>query len=84
MSALDNMTIVGWERDRLNFAPDITIECHGSIDLFRPLTRAGREWLAANTPEGDNIQYFGSALAVEPRYALNLINGMTNDGLILQ
>jgi hypothetical protein len=78
------MTIVGWERYRLHHQLDIRIECHGSIDLFRPLTRAGREWLAANTPEDSEHLYWGPALAVEPRYALNLINGMTNDGLILQ
>lgn len=82
MSALDSMTIVGWERNRPQHHIDIRIECHGSIDLFRPLTRAGREWLAENVAEDSN--WFFGALAVEPRYALNLINGMTNDGLILQ
>lgn len=84
MSALDNMTIVGWERNRPQHHIDIRIECHGSIDLFRPLTRAGREWLAAKAPQDEEHSYFGSALAVEPRYALNFINGMTNDGLIVQ
>jgi len=83
MSALDNMTIVHWEHERREQnQPDISIECQGSIDLFRPLTRAGREWITANISEDSN--WFGGALVVEPRYAANLITGMTNDGLILR
>jgi hypothetical protein len=56
---------------------DISIENHGSLTLFRPLTDEGREWLESNT-EGT---WWGGALAVEPRYAVDLAEGAVEEGL---
>ena len=60
---------------------DITIENHGSVVLFRWHTDAGRDWLRDSTEDG--AQYFGPALAVEPRYADALAEGASAAGLIL-
>jgi hypothetical protein len=56
---------------------DIQIEDHGSIILFRPLTVEATTWLQENT----DGQWFGGALAVEPRYAGALEDGALSDGL---
>lgn len=46
------------------------------IDLH---SEAARDWVRDNV--GDEAQYFGDALAVEPRYIGNLVDGMTAAGL---
>jgi hypothetical protein len=61
---------------------DITVENHGSIFLFQPLTAAAREWIEENVVS--ETQWFGTALAVEHRYAWSLAQGMVADGLKLQ
>jgi hypothetical protein len=61
---------------------DITIENCGTIFLFQPLTEAARDWIEENVV-GETL-WFGSALAVEARYAYNLAHGMIHDGLKLQ
>jgi len=58
--------------------PDISIENHGSIYLFRPLTQPARVWLQDHT-DADNSQWFGGALVVEPRYAGDLAHGLITD-----
>ena len=61
--------------------PDFKIENHGSIILFRPITKEAREWLDFNcTPEP--WQWFGGALAVEPRCAPDIHEGLVNDGFV--
>jgi hypothetical protein len=57
--------------------PDIQVEDHGSLMLFRPATRDGRAWLECHT----DGEWFGGALAVEPRYAEALADGAIGDGL---
>jgi hypothetical protein len=59
---------------------DVRVENCGSLFLFRPLTNAAQEWLEEHT---DGL-WFGGALAVEPRYALDLAQGMLDDGLTLE
>ena len=61
---------------------DIFVENYGSIFLFRPMTQAATDWIEQNV-SGDR-QWFGNALAVESRYALDLADGMRRDGLTLQ
>ena len=53
----------------------VTVEDHGSIYLVRPETDAAREWLTEHT----DGQWFGNALAVEPRYVVDLLDGLAND-----
>jgi len=59
---------------------DIRVENHGSIYIFIPQTDDGREWVDANLSL-ESWQWFGPGFAVEPRYALQLAEGMLNDGL---
>jgi hypothetical protein len=61
---------------------DVLVENHGSIFLFQPLTPVAEEWLEENL-EGE-VTYLQGALVVEPRYAGDLAEGMTADGLALQ
>lgn len=60
-------------------APDVSVENHGSIMLFRLLTPAAQEWVDDNV--ADDAQFLGNGLAVEPRYAENLASGMIDAGL---
>ena len=61
--------------------PDISIEDHGTLFLFRMNTPAAAEWVSQNVQE--DAQFFGDALAVEHRYAQDLAAGMQADGLVL-
>lgn len=59
--------------------PDIKVTNHGTVFLFDPRTDAGAEWIAANV--SDDALWFGGSLAVEPRYARDLAQGMLDAGL---
>jgi hypothetical protein len=48
--------------------------------LFQPLSSAATKWIEENV--GGETSYFGSAQAVESRYALDLAGGMKDDGLV--
>ena len=61
--------------------PDISIENHGAIFLFRLNTPAAAEWVSQNVQE--DAQFFGDALVVEHRYAQVLATGMSDAGLVL-
>lgn len=58
---------------------DVQVSGGGTVYLFEPLTEAAKEWIEANV--GGEMQWLGSALAVEHRYAAALAVGMLNDGL---
>lgn len=62
-------------------SPDLAVESHGSIFLFRPQTQAGREFLAEHAP--DEAQWFGLALVVEHRYANDWALNALEQGLAL-
>jgi hypothetical protein len=59
---------------------DVDLFLHGSINLIRPLTEAAQSWLDEHIDDED-AQYFGDALAIEPRYCPDLVQGMLDDGL---
>jgi hypothetical protein len=59
---------------------DIEIESHGTVVLIRPLTDIGRAWVEEHI-EADTWQYFGGAIAAEPRAVPPVIEGMLADGL---
>lgn len=59
--------------------PDVQVSNQGSIFLFQPLTKRGSEWIKENVAE--DAMYFGTALAVEHRYARDLADVMQGDGL---
>ena len=58
---------------------DVELSLHGSIDLLTPLTPEAQAWMNENIP--DDAQWFGSGLAVEPRYVPDIVQGMIDDGL---
>ena len=60
-------------------ATDVELEFHGTINLLRPLSPEARSWIDANIP--DEAQWFGTALAVEPRCCPDIVAGMIDDGL---
>ena len=62
--------------------PDVLVENHFSLILFRLLTPAANQWVENNVSE--DAQFFGGALVVEPRYASDLIHGLIADGLAVQ
>jgi len=62
-----------------NTQVDAQVENHGSLFLFHLRTDAAREFVAEHVSE--DAQYFDHALAVEPRYAQDLAQGMINEGL---
>lgn len=62
--------------------PDFELTNHGSIITLAPLNQRAREWLDFNcVPEP--WQWFGGALAVEPRCAPDIIEGLRNDGFVV-
>jgi hypothetical protein len=58
---------------------DVELSFHGSINLIKPITEAAQDWIDENVAEG--ALFFGRALAVEPRYADDIVEGMIDDGL---
>lgn len=63
--------------------PDVAVSDHGTVFLFRPLTRAAESWIADNVADRDSL-WLGDALAVEARFAERLTLGMESDGITVQ
>ena len=61
---------------------DLRFRDHGSVWLIRPLSPRGQEWFDEHLPE--DAQTFGGAVACEPRYVLDIINGALGDGLSVE
>jgi len=60
---------------------DLQLEQNGSVDLIRPLTEKGRDWLETNVHyQGDWVDG-GAALAIEPRYTVDILKEAYEDGL---
>lgn len=62
--------------------PDITITHHGSITLVHPHTELAKTWISDNAEPA--AQFMGNSLACEPRYLDHLVQGMREDGLIVE
>ena len=60
---------------------DVEVENHGSIVLVRPLTPAAKDWIAEHV--AGETTYWAGAVACEPRYVDDLIDGMMGDGLVV-
>jgi hypothetical protein len=61
--------------------PDVLVRNEGSIFLFQPLTSRAKRWIAENVQP--DTQWFGDALVVEHRYAVELAAAMRHAGLVL-
>jgi len=57
---------------------DFTFVDGGSVCLLIPATREARRWLDENI--GEDAIYFGQGLAVERRYAVQILDGIQADG----
>jgi hypothetical protein len=61
--------------------PDLSFENHGSVFLARPVSERGQAWLDDHCPWGDDHTYWGDALVVERRYAADLAQAASDEGL---
>ena len=59
---------------------DISVENHGSVFLISPQTTKGEHWISENV-NAEPRQYFGRAVACEPRYVSDIVRGAIADGL---
>jgi hypothetical protein len=64
---------------RAKESPAIRVENNGSVVLVRPLNGAARRWLDENV-QAEGWQWFGGALACEPRTVEGLVAGFVGDG----
>jgi hypothetical protein len=64
-------------------AVDIQFENHGSVVLIRGVSEAGQGWLDENVGN-DETQYFGNAIAAEPRYCEAIMMGAKEAGLVVR
>lgn len=60
---------------------DVTVQNSGSIVLLHLNTKAAKDWVFNNV--SDEALFFGGALAVEARYVGEILDGMTEDGLVV-
>lgn len=58
--------------------PDIQFADHGSLVLLTPLTPAGAAWTDDNLADA---MRFGGSVAVDRRYASDVLMGADDDGL---
>jgi hypothetical protein len=59
--------------------PDFTVQHEGTIFLVIPNTPSAQEWIDEHID--DTAQYFGTAVVVEHRYIVDLIDGILAEGL---
>jgi hypothetical protein len=58
---------------------DYEVSDHGSIWTIRPISDAARDWIDENVGAED-WQWMGGALAIEPRYAGDILFAMQEEG----
>ena len=58
---------------------DLQFSDHGSVWLMKPLTEAGREWIAEHIPA--EAPRLGDAVSIEPRFVEYVAMGAMGDGL---
>ena len=64
--------------------PDVTVDNQESVTLFTLHTENAREWITENV-ELEPYQWMGqNAFAVEYRYAVELVSGMNEEGLLVE
>ncbi len=61
---------------------DVEVSNEGSVVLFTPLTEDARAWIDENV-QSESWQWLGASLAVDHRFAMDLLNGMAGAGLVL-
>jgi len=61
---------------------DFTVCDEGTIVLLTPETEAAKEWVKTNLP--DDAMTFGNGIAIEHRYADDILTGIVDDGLTVE
>jgi hypothetical protein len=64
-------------------AKDILVANHGSLVILKPVSEAGKNWLAENIGEDNGYQPMFPSIIAEPRYVEQILEGACNDGLTL-
>jgi hypothetical protein len=63
-----------------NAQQDFRVEDSGGVVLFHMRSKAARIWVRENV-NAESWQFLGDALAVDRRYAENLVAGIVSSGL---
>lgn len=61
---------------------DITVDDHGTIFMFTPITTLAQEWVRDHLSL-EGWQWLGASFAVDHRFARPLAEGMAEDGLLV-
>jgi hypothetical protein len=69
--------------DTTTHQTDVKVVNHGSLWQFYLLTEAAQGWWAEYVPD-DGFQVSGTVKVVEPRYAVDLVDGMVSNGLVVR
>jgi hypothetical protein len=70
---------------RLYTSSDFSFRNHGSICVLTPLTPLGKDRFNKRLPvEDPQTQFWAGGIVIEPRYARDILEGIRNDGLIVQ
>jgi len=64
-------------------APDVLIENHGSVAMFTPMTPDAHQWVEEHV-HVEPWQRMGCSIACESRYLGPLVEGMQQDGLVVE
>lgn len=60
---------------------DFTLTNHGSLCMLTPHTEAAEQWIDDNLPA--DRQTLGRSVAIEPRYAADIVSGIRAEGLTI-
>jgi len=62
---------------------DFSLFQDSSIVVITPLSRAAKDWISENV-EAESWQWLGRGLAIDQRYAGDIVSGMCEAGLCLE
>jgi hypothetical protein len=62
---------------------DFTFENHGTICILTPLTDEAEQWVKSYVDD-TGFQPYWPAVVMEPRYADDVLQGIADDGLMVQ
>jgi hypothetical protein len=79
MSARDDFDAI---TDKETPLSDFHFVQHGSVCVLTPMTDAGKDWTAENIG-GDAMRWGASGVVIEPRYAEAILQGISDDGLVV-
>lgn len=63
----------------MTYSYDFSVDHLGTLSVIRPLNPQARDWLVRNT-DAEGWQWMGNALAIDPRCAMDVVEGFVADG----